>query len=165
MTFTFKPFAARMPLALAIALPGLVQAAQTEEDPILTRWKVYYNRTGTLQSIVEFVKEDDGTISGYVRKLNTADPRVVTVCTLCPAPFTNKPVLNMRVIWGLKPETNHPGNYTSGYAMDPANGKIYKGKGRISSDGRRLWMRGYIGISMLGRTEVWLRDEGNSEKE
>ncbi len=49
--------------------------------------------------------------------------------------------------------------------MDPANGKIYKGKGRISPDGRRLWMRGYIGISMLGRTEVWLRDEGNSEKE
>ena len=34
-----------------------------------------------------------------------------------------------------------------------------KGKAQLSADGKRMRMRGYMGISILGRTQVWIRTE------
>ncbi len=45
-----------------------------------------------------------------------------------------------------------------GTIYDPDNGKTYKCKVRIGDDGE-LKVRGFIGFSMLGRTEVWTRVE------
>jgi uncharacterized protein (DUF2147 family) len=43
-----------------------------------------------------------------------------------------------------------------GTVVDPENGKEYKGK--IWAVGKdTLKMRGYVGISLLGRTESWVR--------
>lgn len=60
------------------------------------------------------------------------------------------------MIWGLKNSGKY-GEYINGYALDAMNGRIYKGKAKVTPDGRRLNIRGYIGSSILGRTEVWLR--------
>jgi len=47
------------------------------------------------------------------------------------------------------------GIWTDGTIYDPQNGKTYKCK--ISLSGTSLSIRGYIGISLLGRTELWTR--------
>ena len=44
--------------------------------------------------------------------------------------------------------------------IDSLSGKTYKGKARISEDGKRLTLRGYIGVSLLGRSLVWIRANG-----
>lgn len=49
------------------------------------------------------------------------------------------------------------GLWTDGTIYDPQNGKTYKCK--MSLSGSNLSIRGYIGISLLGRTEVWTRAE------
>lgn len=49
------------------------------------------------------------------------------------------------------------GIWTGGTIYDPQNGKTYKCK--ISLSGSNLSIRGYIGISLLGRTEVWTKVE------
>ncbi len=49
------------------------------------------------------------------------------------------------------------GIWTDGTIYDPQNGKTYKCK--ITLSGSKLSIRGYIGISLLGRTEVWTRVE------
>ena len=41
--------------------------------------------------------------------------------------------------------------------IDPKTGKIYQGLGRVSENGRILYLRGYVGASLLGRTENWVR--------
>jgi uncharacterized protein (DUF2147 family) len=45
--------------------------------------------------------------------------------------------------------------YVDGNIYDPQNGKTYSCK--MTLDGTKLKIRGYIGISLIGRTEVWTR--------
>ena len=47
------------------------------------------------------------------------------------------------------------GKYTGGTIYNPENGKTYKCK--MTVNGAKLNVRGYIGISLLGKTEVWTR--------
>ncbi|HET9885438.1 MAG TPA: DUF2147 domain-containing protein [Candidatus Binatia bacterium] len=43
--------------------------------------------------------------------------------------------------------------------MDPENGKIYRAKMKLEDSGNALHVRGFIGISLLGRTQIWVREE------
>ncbi|MEY2862905.1 MAG: hypothetical protein RLY58_612, partial [Pseudomonadota bacterium] len=81
-----------------------------------------------------------------------------TFCQNCPPPYTNKPILGLKILWDLKADPKREQTYTGGSILDPLNGKLYSAKARLSTDGRRLSIRGYLGISMLGRTPIWIRD-------
>lgn len=126
------------------------------EQPIIGKWLVPESGTGKLKAIVEFKEESDRTISGTNIKILDENLGQNSVCSKCPEPFKNKPLLGSKVIWNLKPSTKY-GEYIQGYALDVTNGKIYKGKAKVTQNGRRLSMRGYIGSSLLGRTETWIR--------
>ena len=43
--------------------------------------------------------------------------------------------------------------------MDPENGNTYRCEIEVVDGGARLKVRGFIGVSLLGRTQYWLRAE------
>jgi uncharacterized protein (DUF2147 family) len=76
-----------------------------------------------------------------------------TVCDKCSGEHKNQLVLGMVVVRDFHPDGD---DWVDGTVVDPDNGKEYKGK--IWAEGNdNLKMRGYIGISLLGRTESWVR--------
>ncbi|RLD66378.1 MAG: DUF2147 domain-containing protein, partial [Bacteroidetes bacterium] len=67
----------------------------------------------------------------------------------------NQKVVGMKIIMKMKKsDTNE---WSGGTILDPNNGKVYKCK--ISRDGDNLAVRGFIGFSIIGRTQTWLPAE------
>ena len=63
------------------------------------------------------------------------------------------PLLGLEILKNFK--HNGENGYEDGTIYDPKNGKTYSCK--MTLDGNKLKIRGYIGISLLGRSEVWTR--------
>jgi uncharacterized protein (DUF2147 family) len=62
----------------------------------------------------------------------------------------------MTILWGLKKQGDE---YQGGEILDPENGKIYRARMRLVDDGKKLDVRGFIGFSLFGRSQIWLREE------
>ncbi|ENX39542.1 DUF2147 domain-containing protein [Acinetobacter courvalinii] len=121
-------------------------------------WQSIDDKTGAPKGIVEIRQEANGTYTGKVVKITPRTGYVPKeICVDCPAPYTNKPIIGLDVVTGLKHSEGL--NYTSGRILDPNTGKIYSMKAKLSANGKRLHLRGYLGISALGRNQIWIRTE------
>ena len=142
-------------LMSALLLSAMTSFAFAED--ITGLWQTIDDKTGAPKGQVEIRKEANGT---YVGKIVKITPRAgytpKTTCVDCPAPYTNKPILGLDVLTGLKHSSGN--NYTGGRILDPNTGKVYSMKAKLSSNGNRLTLRGYVGVSVLGRTQIWLRE-------
>ena len=127
-------------------------------ENIVGTWHYMDDKTGEAKGLVKIEQQANGTYAGTALK---ATPRAGYIpkefCTNCPAPYTNKPIIGMQVISGLQTEDQM--NYTNGKIIDPVSGKVYRLKGRISANGKKLFLRGYMGVSAVGRNQTWLRVE------
>ncbi len=130
-------------LTSAFSLLGVLSFAQIEG-----KWKTIDDETKQAKSIVEIYKKSDGKYYGKVSQLliKPADPN----CTVCKDDRKGKPILGMEIIRGLKKEDDE---FTGGTITDPKTGKTYKCT--ITKDGDKLNVRGYIGLSLIGRTQTW----------
>ena len=123
-------------------------------------WKSIDDRTGEQLSIYEIKKAADGTFHGKILyRYPVPGGMALTHCTKCPPPYTNKPLVGMETFIGFKQDEKNPNLYMDGRLLEPKSGKIYKGKANLSADGKRLRLRGYVGVSALGRTQVWIRTD------
>ncbi|MCH7315578.1 DUF2147 domain-containing protein [Acinetobacter sp. ANC 3882] len=124
-------------------------------------WRVISDRTSEQSAIIEIKKAGDGTYRGKTVYIypNLRGGTGSENCTNCPAPYTNKPRLGLEFMTNLIQDPKDPSTYVKGKFIDPTSGKIYSGKMRLSEDGKRLKVRGYIGVSVLGRSAVWIRTD------
>ena len=144
-------------LGVVVGLSSLMTYAASIEG----YWRSINERTGEQLSIIEIRKNADNTFTGkIVYTYPSAQGKLITHCVNCPAPYTGKPRLGLPILTQVVEDPNRPNHYINGRMIDSLSGKTYKGKARISEDGKRLTLRGYIGASLLGRSLVWIRANG-----
>ena len=122
-----------------------------QNQSVIGKWKTIDDETGKAKSIVE-IYEKSGKIYGKVIEILEVENKK-RVCINCSGDDKNKPILGMIVIKGLSKDGN---KYGSGKILDPKNGKLYKCFITLEGNGK-LKVRGYIGISLFGRTQYWYR--------
>lgn len=124
------------------------------------KWKTVDDKTGYSRADVEIIKNADGTYSGKIYAIRPLpDKPLEPRCLQCKGSLKNKHFVGLPIISGFQPNPNDPNEYINGTVLDPLSGKFYKGKAKINAKNTRLTMRGYIGISMLGRSVTWIRIE------
>ncbi len=149
-----RPLALLVPLAVvlsALLSPAAAQAA--DEGKIVGTWRTIDDETKKPKSLVE-IYEEHGELEGKIVKLldpkpDDPDP----VCKKCEGDLKGKPIMGLRIMWNFKKDGS------GGRILDPNNGKVYKCNVTLTDGGKKLDVRGYIGIPMLGRTQTWLREE------
>lgn|SRR5688572_24414770 len=134
-----------MKLILPLLLSTLLSHAQTS---VLGKWKTVDEETNEEKSIIE-IFERDGKVYGKIVKIFTQeDPD--PVCEECPDndPRYKKKIIGMEIIKDMEKDGNE---YSKGNILDPQDGKIYRCRMWVESDG--LKVRGYWGP--FYRTQTW----------
>lgn len=116
-------------------------------------WTTIDDKTGQKRAEVRLELQENGELTGKILKVYKQKGDT-GVCKNCPGSFKNKPIKGLTFLWGL--QKKRPGLWTGGHVLDAKSGKIYNAK--ITVKENRLYLRGYMGLSMLGRTQVWVRN-------
>ena len=140
---------------LAIVVITAITVNAAEPSPV-GLWKTIDDNTGQPRGLVR-IREVNGRYEGRVEKgFPRPDEKEPPKCDKCDGARRNQPVLGMTILWGL---TQQGDEYQGGEILDPESGKIYRAKMKLTDGGKKLEVRGFIGISLLGRSQIWLREE------
>ena len=123
-------------------------------DPALGVWKTIDEKTNQPSSLIRLEEKNGELIGTVIELIPTPGEPPITHCRLCKGERKDKPIVGMVIMNGLKKEK--AGYWSGGEILDPEEGDIYKVK-IATDDGKTLKVRGYIGISLIGRTQVWVR--------
>ncbi|MEI6546108.1 MAG: DUF2147 domain-containing protein [Burkholderiales bacterium] len=141
----------------ALAAPAMAQStAQSATLPVdspVGLWKTIDDATKQPKALIR-ISDQGGALVGKVEKIlvpNGAD----ALCDQCTDQRKDKPIQGMTILSGLKKDGQE---WTGGEILDPNNGKVYKAMAKLADGGKKLEVRGFVGVPTLGRTQSWLRE-------
>ena len=142
-------------LLAGLLLLATATIARADDSSPVGTWRTIDDKTGKDRSMV-VISESGGVYTGTVQKIIThlPDDDPNGLCRHCEGDRKDKPIEGMQILWGLKKDGDV---YDGGEILDPKNGKIYSAKIKLVDGGQKLDVRGFLGISLLGRTQTWVR--------
>jgi uncharacterized protein (DUF2147 family) len=143
--------AALWSLVLLYAIASTASRPDDSMSPI-GLWKTFDDATGRARALVR-IYEQDGKLFGRIEKAfdEEADNQV---CAACKDDRKNQPIIGLIIIRNIEQQGS---GYGGGDILDPESGSVYRCKMHLEQGGTRLIVRGYIGFSLIGRSQTWQR--------
>ena len=122
-------------------------------------WEQVDENSGKAESWIK-ISERNGVYEGNIVKIFFKPGQDENwVCSKCEGSDKGAPVLGLKLIKGMQ---RNGLSYENGTVRDPRDGSVYRASMKVSTDGKKLEMRGYLGISLFGRSQVWNRLPDNA---
>ena len=144
----FKNMKKKLTIFLLIAFSSTMNA-----QTIFGNWLSKNKDTGTIDSVIKVYKKDGKVVAKIIEIKDTS--RQNAVCELCEGKNKNKPILGLNILTGLEKQDDE---WSGGTILDPRNGEVYQCYIELVKP-NKLKLRGYIGISLFGKTAYWERAE------
>jgi len=135
-------------ILIALCLPLLA----LKEDDILGNW---YN--GEKTSKIQIYKTTGGSYAGKIVWLKEPNDEKGVAKLDAKNPdkkLRGRALMNLVILTGLKYKGND--KFDGGKIYDPKSGNTYSCKGEFENI-NTLKLRGFIGVSLIGRTDTWTR--------
>ena len=148
-----RPRTAAIAVLAMLASASVTAAGPKGQDPIVGEWE-QVDEDGQVGALVA-LRERGGVVEGVIVKVfpEPGEPGN-PVCSRCQGPLKDAPVVGLTVIRDLK---RTPEGYRGGQILDPDTGDTYQLEAKLSPTGQALEVRGFKGVSLFGRTQVWRR--------
>lgn len=132
-------------IIILVMMSGLFSFARAEgyatQSPV-GYWKMIDATTGKTKSIVQIMQSNNNTLVGKVIKV-------------FPDANANHDVMLGKVI--LSDLRSHQNQWNEGKIFDTENGNTYQCSMHLTENGKKLNIRGYIGIPLIGHSQIWER--------
>lgn len=147
-------------LLVSIAAPRLAQAVPKYQPT--GYWLTVGDEDGNPpRSVIEITKDAKGNLQAKIVKLyRQQGEKLQPMCDECDEGFKGanikgKPAFGLTIMWDV--EYDEDDVWDDGEILDPANGKTYSVKLEVQKGGQKMEVRGYLGVSLLGRSQTWYR--------
>jgi uncharacterized protein (DUF2147 family) len=135
-------------------LPAVAQSGPARDMAAspLGFWETIDDKTGKPTAVVEIFEKDARLFGRITEILSGADAK--SLCVACTDDRKNQPIIGMIIIRSIK--ATGP-DYSGGDILDPDSGSVYRCKMHLEKNGSELIVRGFIGLSLFGRSQTWHR--------
>jgi uncharacterized protein (DUF2147 family) len=131
-------------------------AAMAQSATAVGTWQTIDDHTGQPKALIQITPDGSGNLTGKIIKGLGPDDNPERRCTACTDERKDQLMLGMTIINDMKKDGD---GWDGGHILDPENGKLYKCKMHLEDGGQKLVVRGYIGVSLLGRSQTWIRQQ------
>ena len=140
-------------IAITAAVPGMALAQDASPVGL---WQNIDDATGKPKALIR-ITENKGEVRGQIEKLFlTAGDNPNPRCDKCQGANKDQPVLGMVFMSGLRKNGEA---YSGGEILDPVSGKVYRSKLTLVDGGKKVMVRGYVGVPLLGHSQTWVRQD------
>ncbi len=122
------------------------------------RWNTISDSDGKPAAVVQ-IREFHGQLTGSIQALLRPGDDTMAVCDACRDDRKGQRIVGMEILRGMHPDGD---SWSGGEILDPESGKTYRCSMRLEDGGKKLVVRGYVGFSLFGRSQTWVRAGGAS---
>ena len=150
----------RLRTLIAVCAFAATPAMAADPSPA-GRWMTIDDESGKPRSVIE-IYDAGGAMDGKVTKIySKPGDNPQHLCRKCAGDLKDKPVIGMTILSGLK---NDGDVWDGGTILDPDSGNVYSAKITLIDGGQKLVVRGFLGLSLFGRSQTWVREADASPK-
>ncbi|MEW6450202.1 MAG: DUF2147 domain-containing protein [Pseudomonadota bacterium] len=124
-------------------------------------WEQYNDDDGRREGWFLIFEKSRGVYDGAIVKmfLKPGEDPYALRCTKCTGEQKNQPSLGLVIIKGMQRQGK---SYENGTILDPRDGQIWSARMELGPDGKQLEVRGFLGVSLFGRSQIWKRLPDNA---